>query len=537
MNMAPAPDQILSFARDNNAGGIKAMIAAKCSPSFCNRMGQSALHIAALWGSRDAVEALLAAGADKNAMNKLGRQAPLHAAAMGRGPADRRAECIKLLLRYQADLNQAAAGGELPLDVANDEVVSLALGEAPLILHKAVRERSTLALENALGQVPAVFTLGAPSLESRDRDSGMTAAHTAADAAWRAGLEMLLGARADPNSQDRTQQTPAHAAVLAGDWACLESLLRARADVRKQDENQEQDPRFRSATFEEDPKNHRTALHYAASLGNVLAIRRLLEARSDPNCPDSNLETPLHLCLGLRDADTQFQGGCGVRESGNTRRLGAIVENGAIRRQREELVRSAAAHIVDRQASWPVLFEGASEFTVVEESQLERLADETLHCLLEARADVNKGSRHMGETRTVLHEAVRLGDVRLAERVLGARADLNRQDEKLGLSALHLAARSKHHGLVSILLQARADPELRTAGGRTAAELAQTNGAAAATVAILQGQAEPSGTQHEEAASAAASGSNASGGLLSGGGGPQRLESLTAEQRAMLFID
>merc|ERR1719331_2771904 len=106
--------------------------------------------------------------------------------------------------------------------------------------------------------------------------------------------------------------------------------------------------------------------------------------------------------------------------------------------------------------------------------------------LLQARADVNLGNQVMGEMRTALHEAARVGDSVLLQKVISARAEVDRKDaSKMGLTALHLAARSKHHEAIRLLVEARADPLLATAVGKTARDLAQTNGASPATMALL----------------------------------------------------
>jgi len=141
--------------------------------------------------------------------------------------------------------------------------------------------------------------------------------------------------------------------------------------------------------------------------------------------------------------------------------------------------------------------------------------------ILAARADVNLGNQVIGETRTALHEAARFGDASLLQKVLEARAAVDQQDTKLGFSALHLAARSRNHECMVLLVQARADLKQVTSGGKTAAELAETNGATAATLALLRGEeADPEDAAPSTAAQEA-----------------QTLESLTPEQRAALFLD
>ena len=50
-------------------------------------------------------------------------------------------------------------------------------------------------------------------------------------------------------------------------------------------------------------RDGRSALHYAANEGNILAVRELLEAGSDPGLPDRHGWTPLHFAAQASSAD------------------------------------------------------------------------------------------------------------------------------------------------------------------------------------------------------------------------------------------
>lgn len=507
-------EQLLVFARDNDAKGVRRLLAAGCPPSQANRVGQSALHIAALWGGTEACAALLEGSADPNLQNMLRGSAPLHAAAMGRGPPGKRAECVKLLLQFRADLNLRDLGGELPVDCADDEALRLALGATPQVVHNAVAAKSSAELAQAIQQVQR----GAVNLDlDAANPKGQTALHLAVMLQWQEGVKQLLAARACATSQGERRQTPLHAAVQRGCNSIVALLVQANADVHARDADPDHDPRFSSTTFkDQQPDGHRTPLHYAAELGNVVAAQLLLESSADVNARDAKLETPLHCCLALRRPDAALEAGGGVRILGLQARpelnghLGAVI--------------GPMSAGTGGPGRWPVqVVNEAPEGVLLREDNLERLATETLVLLLQSRADVNLGNHAIGESMTVLHEAARLGDEELLRHALDSGAELHRQDAKLGLTALHLAARSRRHGAARMLLEARADPATRTAGGKTAAELAATNGAPAALVALLRGEGE---------AAEAAAAPEAAAGLA-----PQTLEGLTPAQRAAFFLD
>lgn len=292
-------------------------------------------------------------------------------------------------------------------------------------------------------------------------------------------------------------------------------LLDSKADVSAQDYDPDYDPRFTSKSFEERPYEHRTALHYAAQLGSVLAARLLLEeGAADPNGCDSRRQTPLHLCLELHGSDAELEVGSGVRTKDLSKRPDL----------NEKLGTLIGPRATDgTTARWPVCIDGlSSDGVLLKDENLVSLKDEMLELLLEKRSDVNASSLEMGEGRTALHQAAQSGDAALVKRLISARASVNQQDQKLGLSALHLAARGKHEDVVRSLVEGGAELDQKTATGKTALQLAQTNGANPSLLALLSHSEQESPLKAQTDLPA----------VKTGG-----LASLTAEQRAMLFID
>jgi ankyrin repeat protein len=469
-------DKILGYASDNDAKSVDMMLRLGCPPTFCNRMGQSALHIGGMWGSVDAVKTLLDARANPNHQNSLRGSTPLHAVALGRGPLDKRIECAKLMVAAGGNPKAADDSGVLPADDCDDDLLRQALGAKPLMLHQAVKERSISALEAELQQNRNDIDAG--------NSIGETALHLASACGWREGIESLLAARANVRALDSGNQQPLHKAVLRGDHRVVQVLLAAGADPSAQDRNMEHDPRFKSSTFDEQHEKHRTAIHYAAQLGNLLVLRPLLQKSQHPardvNMYDAQQQTPLHLCLGLRGENAEPEAGSGIRVMGLAKkpewngRLGSIVGP----------ARPSADGASER---WPVLMEGTdTEAVLLKEDNLEIMPDEILETLLQAKADVNRGSFVSGTERTVLHEAALRNDVHLARQVLETgRAKLDAQD-KSGFSALHLAARGRRTEVLRVLVEARADTSLKAGTeGKSVVDLARKNGADASVLALL----------------------------------------------------
>lgn len=502
-------NQILGCARDNDVQGVEALLKLGCPPSFCNRMGQTAVHIGAMWGGSDAIRVLLKARADPNQRNQLRGQAPLHSAVSGRGPPDKCAECIKVLLEYRGDPMQRDVVGESPLDCAEDEILRLALGGAPMVLHSAVRDCQLQVLKDAAQQVRR-GKVKHLHLDSSSGD-GETALHRAVIAGWEDGVRVLLEASANPSIENGKQRAPLHTAVLSGHQVILCALLQSKANVSAKDRDLDHDFRFSSTSFKETPDDHRTALHYASSLCNAVAIKALLEANAHVNDTDSNSKTPLHLCLelqGVSDIDT----GYGVRAKG----VQSKPEwNGCL-----GVALGPPTEISEHNALCPVVLQGvetSSKGVLLKPSNLEILHEEALDLLLDAKADVNASNNSLGG-RSVLHEASRLGNTLLARKLLAARARLDVVDSKNGLSALHFAARGKHADVMRLLVEAKSHVGLTASNGKTAADFLRANGAGIKFLEILGAAGEP-------------------GKLPDATAKQDTLAGLTKEQRAALFLD
>lgn len=122
--------------------------------------GWPALHLAAHFGRGDAVDVLLAAGADVRARSDNAEaNTALHAALAGRGDL----RIVTLLLARGADVNARAGGGYTPLHIAafNGQLalISLLLAHGASAEARAADGRTALAIAEDKGHAQAARRL------------------------------------------------------------------------------------------------------------------------------------------------------------------------------------------------------------------------------------------------------------------------------------------------------------------------------------------------------------------------------------------
>lgn len=106
--------RLLGAAARDDTPQINQLLESGAPVGFSNRVGQTALHVACLWGHIRTVEVLLAAGAPVNQQNSLAGDTPLHMTAGGRGTVVARIDCAKKLKAAGADLQITNGGGFAP---------------------------------------------------------------------------------------------------------------------------------------------------------------------------------------------------------------------------------------------------------------------------------------------------------------------------------------------------------------------------------------------------------------------------------------
>merc|ERR1712137_733892 len=116
---------LLGAAQRDDTPMLMQLIRAGVPVNYGNKMGQTALHVAALWGNVHSVKVLIAAGANVNIKNQLRSSTPLHAAAIGRGPVAKRVQAAKELILAGADRRQADDTGVLPHQLTKTDMAAV----------------------------------------------------------------------------------------------------------------------------------------------------------------------------------------------------------------------------------------------------------------------------------------------------------------------------------------------------------------------------------------------------------------------------
>ncbi|MEO8359259.1 MAG: ankyrin repeat domain-containing protein [Vicinamibacteria bacterium] len=260
-------------------------------------------------------------------------------------------------------------------------------------------------------------------------------------------FDMLLRAKADINSADPDGSTPLAWAVHLGQRSMALALLSAGADVRVAD------------TYGETP------LTLACANGDGVLVRGLLAKGAEPNAARWNGETAMMLAAGAGSLDAvkalAAQGG---DVNASEPRMGQTPLMWAASEGQNDVIRG----LVELGAKVDATSKGG--FTPLVFAVIKGDAA-SVKTLLDKGADPNYTTPSGSKPLMI---ALSNGRTDAAMALLEGGALVGARDERVGNTALHLAAQQGNLAIVQALLARKADPNART--NKSAAVPAKVNG-------------------------------------------------------------
>ncbi len=389
---------------------------------------------------------LIAAGADVNAANKNGDTPLKQACALGSS------RIIAALLESGARRVGATHGYG---GFRSPELHLAATSGEPRVVRMLLHDGADLTETDYAGRTP----LYAASVSGRAEV-----------------IKVLLSAGADPNAGRERGRSPLRAAAYHGHDECVSLLIEAGVDV--------------------DARTGRevTALHLAALMRRVKVVPLLLHAGAKVNSRDAEGRTPLMWSL-------RTKAGAGKPGRRTAETVGLLLAVGADPLATDD--RGQSALFDAARSSQPLeirrlLGLGIDVNAAAHDGLTPLMAAvgekdiyiSSADALLVEGADVNAID---GSGATALHWMLQIHETpdprplywtpfrfwagRMLDLLLRAGAEVNRADDR-GLTPLMLAAQNSNEDLISPLLQAGADPEVRDRAGKTARDYAATAGRA-----------------------------------------------------------
>ncbi|MBO9494019.1 ankyrin repeat domain-containing protein [Thalassotalea sp. G20_0] len=315
-------DALAAYAaeKDSTECLLEYLASEKVKIKDVDESGKTALHYAAEKGHEPCLKYLIKNGAGINHSDNSGKTALHYAAEEGHEP------CLKYLIDNGAGINHSDNSGKTALDYAAEQ------GHSQCLKH-------LISEENI----------------NKTDDSKKTALHYAAEQGHSQCLEHLIS-KENINKTDDSEKTALHYAILNKDEKCLVELLKKLQDISPANRNHALrlaiDKNYHSASTEalvktislgeQDKKDGKTLLHYAAEKGNKNYLEKFLEkAKTEGNLANSiNLKdhknrVPLHYaakngysnCLQLLLEDKKLTCINAQDENGDTPLLLAALTN------------------------------------------------------------------------------------------------------------------------------------------------------------------------------------------------------------------
>jgi ankyrin repeat protein len=199
----------------DNTQEVERLIAAGANVNVQNEQedGLTPLGWAAVWGSNNAAEILIAHGAGVNGSTKYGGT-PLHVAAY-----NGQKETVEMLLRKGADVNARTVGGWTPLHKASEWIAF------PYISKEASPSRVAAA-----GDIIALLIAKGADVNARSNDGTMPI-HLAAASGQKVLVERLVAKGADVNAKGMDNVTPLYMAAKMDRSDVAEWMIAHGAEV------------------------------------------------------------------------------------------------------------------------------------------------------------------------------------------------------------------------------------------------------------------------------------------------------------------
>jgi ankyrin repeat protein len=434
------PQSLLTLARDDNAAEIEyAVKHLGADPTWGNRLGQTAIHVAAIQGSVNAIRKLVELGVDPNIENYM-QSTPLHFAA---GAHKNAAATCMLLLDLGADPFVQDNRDQFPYELAKDDVLRQLLGGPDPRIFTAASTGDLTLLRQLFIEDPETD----PSVIGAD---GSAPLHLAAQGGHLGVASFLLskGALNDQHwvGKDQTGDSPLHLAVRNGNTDIIKLLHRYKANINL--------PNFHKSTYAQGGWTcagadlgplHQTALHIAVEAGDEDMVKFLLEEFGDEvklDEEDFDGRTALHYALEVQDSEMiafLLQHGAdankGCRDFASP--LHVASQQGDLETVKALIAHGAEVNKVDEQG-WTCLMLAARTGKT-----------STVQALLQAGADVTAVN---SAGNTALHLSSANSRVDVCKALLGSVSGgaLKAMKNKDGATALELAKNEAIKGLVGV---------------------------------------------------------------------------------------
>jgi len=527
---------LLQAAEQGSAKTVKALLAAGANVGARSPLGSTPLHFAAGSGSVEKVTALISAGAEIEAGSGiLFEQTPLHWAA------DENAEAVKALLAAGANTEALAQFDRTALHIAAssgsvetvkallvggaDPLARDQLGDTPLLLAARVGAAESVgALRQAGGlscadwrkwgffgaatasEVASCIANGIDIHERFTQEGGLTALHMAASAGFADTVTALLKAGADvdalvPNDHG-FRMTPLLVAIQGNNYKTVKALLNAGADLEVPIFEGQMEVRGQNLMAALTP------LHVAVGqFEGIEVVRALLEANASIAADAYGL-TPLHMASDVEIVGALLAAGAdihaltfdgrtplhGIAAGGTPGAVNSLLSAGAIIEARDAAGETPLHHAAASGTAGTIkaLLAAGADITAqnaegVTPPEIERrgtlagpgcadwsgeaffvsgLPGLPMHierCLV-------LGSDPKGRTEngwTPLHHAAASRSAGSLGLLLEAGADIEARRDEDGWTALHVAAAADDRQSVGLLLQSGADVAARNDFGWT----------------------------------------------------------------------